>query len=187
MDIQIENLFKAYEGKQVLSGFSARIPAGEATCLMGPSGCGKTTLARLIMGLEKPDAGCILNVPAKISAVFQEDRLCEDFTALSNVVLPSPGKQKEAADMLARLGLGDEIATPVREMSGGMKRRVAIARALVFGGEMLLMDEGFQGLDEETKFHVLETVKAETRGRTLLLITHDEKEALALGGQILRL
>lgn len=187
MDIEIRNVSKAFEGKQVLFSFSARIPEGKFTSVMGPSGCGKTTLARLILGLEKPDQGRILHVPERISAVFQEDRLCEDFSVLRNVLLSSPGKKEKAMELLHRLGLKDELHTPVRELSGGMKRRTALARALLYSGDLLLLDEGFKGLDDEMKERAIALVKEEYAGKTVLSITHDEKEAIALGGQILRL
>jgi len=80
-DIVIKSLTKSFGDKAVLSDFSAVIPGGKATCLMGPSGAGKTTLVNIILGLVKPDGGSISGVPEKISAVFQEDRLCEGFTA----------------------------------------------------------------------------------------------------------
>ena len=84
-DIIIRNLSKAFGDKRVLEGFDLTIPDGGICCIMGESGCGKSTLIKLIMGIYAPDGGQIAGVPDKIAAVFQEDRLCEDFSALTNV------------------------------------------------------------------------------------------------------
>lgn len=185
MDIILDHVFKGYEGKQVLKDFSARIPEGKVTCVMGPSGNGKTTLIRLLLGLEKPDSGRITGIPETVSTVFQEDRLCPDFSVLSNVTLPSPGREKEARELLSRLGLEKELSTPARLLSGGMKRRVAIARALLYPGDMLILDEGFKGLDEENRQAVRTVILEKYRGKTILSVTHDEKETEAWGDGIL--
>ena len=79
MYITIEKLNKAYGDKHVLRDFSATFPLGEVSVIMGPSGCGKTTLLNILMGFSSPDGGRIENLPERIGAVFQEDRLCEDF------------------------------------------------------------------------------------------------------------
>lgn len=181
-DLVLEHVEKRYGDKVVLRDFSARFPGGECTCIMGPSGCGKTTLLRLILGLETPDGGQILGRSFPMAAVFQENRLFEDFSALSNVTAVCPkGRRPEAARHLMALGLGESLHAPVRTLSGGMKRRVAVARAVLAPGEVLVLDEPFTGLDRDTKAAVLAYLKAHTQGRTLLLVTHDpaERDALA--------
>lgn len=181
-DLVLEHVEKRYGDKVVLRDFSARFPGGECTCIMGPSGCGKTTLLRLILGLETPDGGQILGRSFPMAAVFQENRLFEDFSALSNVTAVCPRERRpEAARHLMALGLGESLHAPVRTLSGGMKRRVAVARAVLAPGEVLVLDEPFTGLDQDTKAAVLEYLKAHTKGRTLLLVTHDpaERDALA--------
>ena len=178
-DIVASGISKAFGEKQVLKDFTLRLREGETVSLMGESGCGKTTLLHILLGLIKPDAGEITGMPEKISAVFQEDRLCEDFSALSNVamVLSGADRKKKAAEHLAALGLGGNLKTPVRELSGGMKRRVAIARALAADGDLLILDEAFKGLDENTKAAVMRYVKERTAGKTVLAVTHDRSEA----------
>ncbi|WP_454939806.1 ABC transporter ATP-binding protein [Evtepia sp.] len=181
-DLVLEHVEKRYGDKVVLRDFSARFPGGECTCIMGPSGCGKTTLLRLILGLETPDGGQILGRSFPMAAVFQENRLFEDFSALSNVTAVCPRERRpEAARHLMALGLGESLHAPVRTLSGGMKRRVAVARAVLAPGEVLVLDEPFTGLDRDTKAAVLAYLKAHTQGRTLLLVTHDpaERDALA--------
>lgn len=181
-DLVLEHVEKRYGDKVVLRDFSARFPGGECTCIMGPSGCGKTTLLRLILGLETPDGGQILGRSFPMAAVFQENRLFEDFSALSNVTAVCPKERRpEAARHLMALGLGESLHAPVRTLSGGMKRRVAVARAVLAPGEVLVLDEPFTGLDRDTKAAVLAYLKDHTQERTLLLVTHDpaERDALA--------
>ena len=187
-DLILEHIHKRYGEKVVLRDFSARFPAGTCTCIMGPSGCGKTTLLRLILGLEEADGGTISGRRFPMAAVFQENRLFEDFSALSNVsAVCAKENRKLAARHLAALGLGDSLTAPARTLSGGMKRRVAIARAVLAPGELLILDEPFTGLDRDTKAVVLDYLKAHIQGRTLLLVTHDPAERDALANQVLEM
>ena len=189
MAIVIQNLTKFYGPKLALPPFSCALTEGEIVCLLGQSGCGKTTLLRVLLGLEAPSGGTVTGLPDRISAVFQEDRLCPAFSAVTNVSL-ALGKEVsrgEIVALLAELGLGDALAKPVRELSGGMQRRVAIARSLLSPADLFLMDEPFKGLDEDTRKTVMDTVLARTRGKTLLVVTHDGEEAAYLGGRILRM
>ena len=189
MAIVIENLTKSYGDKLALSPFSARVEAGEIVCLLGQSGCGKTTLLRLLLGLEAPTGGTVAGLPDSLSAVFQEDRLCPAFSAVTNVslALGSRVPKEKIVALLSSLGLADALTKPVRELSGGMQRRVAIARSLLCPADLYVMDEPFKGLDEDTRQRVMDTVLACTRGRTLLVVTHDPDEAAYLGGRVLRM
>ncbi|HIR26727.1 MAG TPA: ATP-binding cassette domain-containing protein [Candidatus Choladousia intestinigallinarum] len=192
MPIQIENLCKAFGDHQVLLNFSAEFPQGETTCIMGPSGIGKTTLLRLLMGLEKPDQGEILGISGKrISAVFQEDRLCGNLTAAANVRMtqrqPVRGSREFAARMeegFKNLGLEGCESQRVWELSGGMRRRVSLLRALLAEYEILFLDEPFKGLDLETREKTMAYAKKMCRGKTVICVTHDREEALAWGGKI---
>ena len=188
-DIVVRNLEKRYGELTVLDGFSTVFPAGEITCIMGRSGCGKTTLLRLLMGLEKPSGGEIVGLPARMSAVFQEDRLCEDFSAYENVRIAAPKRTAdEIRAALADLLLDSEAQNkPVSALSGGMRRRVSIARALLAEGELMLMDEPFKGLDDGTREVVMAYVKAMAAGRTVILVTHDEEDAAALAARVVRM
>ena len=189
MAIVIHNLTKSYGGKLALPPFSCTLQEGEIVCLLGQSGCGKTTLLRLLLGLEAPTGGTLSGLPDRISAVFQEDRLCPAFSAVTNVSL-ALGRQvprEEIAALLTELGLSDALAKPVRELSGGMQRRVAIARSLLCPADLYLMDEPFKGLDEDTRRTVMDAVLERTRGKTLLVITHDPEEAAYLNGRIIRM
>lgn len=179
MNITITDLCKSYGEKQVLQNFNATIEAGKTTALMGASGIGKTTLANILLALEQPDSGTITGLPQHKSAVFQEDRLSENYSALTNVqaVCKNKADKEKAKNILCRLGLEKDLKTQVRSLSGGMKRRVALARALCAEYDFLVLDEPFKGLDEQTKEATMQTVKEMTQGKTVLLITHDKDEA----------
>jgi len=191
--ILIRDLKKSYGDKTVLNGLSLFIPYGKTTCLMGKSGWGKTTLFNILMGFETPDSGQITGVPEKKSAVFQEDRLCENFSVLSNVTLPlsSSAKTKDSPlnrkvmDCLAVLGIDDAADRKVCELSGGMKRRCCLARAYLADAEFLILDEPFKGLDDQTKEAAIRLMKSFPG--TILMVTHDIEEARMMEADIIRL
>lgn len=187
-DIEIKSICKAYGENQVLKDLSLSFPKGKVTCIMGQSGCGKTTLLRILAGLEKPDSGTVEGIPEKLSFVFQDDRLCEDFSAVSNLrfVTGRAKPKSETVRHLNELGLGDSLKKPVRELSGGMKRRVAIARAICYESELVILDEPFKGLDDELKKEVIDYVLKYTSEKTVIIVTHDESEAEYIGGRIIR-
>lgn len=185
--IQVKNLSKSYGEKVIFRHFTQVFP--DRCCLMGPSGCGKSTLFRILLHLEEADANessdaslqpSITGLPEKVSVVFQEDRLCESFSAIANVALVSD--RAKAIDLLSKLGLQNDMEKKVRELSGGQKRRVAIARALAFNGDYFLFDEPFQGLDTETKADVIRVIAAQNK--PFLIITHDTEDAVLLDAAI---
>ena len=182
--MKIEHLCKAFDGKHVLENVSLTVTPGAVICLMAPSGRGKTTLLRCIAGLEKPESGEIMGRPEWVGYVFQEDRLCDGFSAVENVRLVT-GKaiiEDEIRRHLEELGLADSLDRPVRELSGGMRRRVAIARAVYFGGELLLLDEPFKGLDDAARRQTADYILRHRNGAAILCVTHDREDAAALGG-----
>lgn len=189
-DIILSNITKRFAENTVLDQRSFRFPEGRISCVMGPSGAGKTTLLLLTAGLLTPDSGEILGVPERIGFVFQEDRLCEDFSAVTNVRLVTGHslKAQEIREELMRLGLPeDSLSQPVREYSGGMKRRVSIARAILYAPDLMLLDEPFKGLDEELRIHVMDELKTRMQGKTVILVTHDPEEAEYLGGEMIQI
>ena len=184
--IGLKNVTKAFDGKPVFSDATVLFPDGETTNIMGASGCGKTTLLRLLAGLTEADSGTVLK-PSAVAFVFQEDRLCEDFSAVANIRLVTGNRLSREAILreLAALGLDEDSAlAPIKTFSGGMKRRVAIARAVLFDASVVLLDEAFKGLDAALRDTVIAYVREKTRGRTVLNVTHSEEEAALLGGAI---
>lgn len=148
------------------------------TCIMGKSGIGKTTLLAVLMGLVKADEGAVTEMEhKKISAIFQENRLFENLDAVTNIRITTGKSDAEIERFLQKMELKDIIGKPVSEYSGGMKRRVAIARALLAEYDILFMDEPLQGLDACTKEKVALMIKEQTNGKTVLFVTHEEKEA----------
>jgi NitT/TauT family transport system ATP-binding protein len=186
--IVLSNVSKSYGERPVLTGFSAEFPAG-VTVIMGPSGRGKTTLLRLMMGLDSPDGGAISGVPERLAAVFQEDRLPMDFRAAECVLMTADRdiSRKKAWEDLTRLGLGDELGKPVRELSGGQRRRVAAVRAVLARPEALFLDEAFTGLDDAIKKTTADYILENTAGKIVVAVTHDADEAALLGGKILNI
>lgn len=187
-DLVAAHLSKRFDGAPVLRDFSARFAAGEITCIMGRSGCGKTTLLNILMGFLAPDAGTVSGRPARLAAVFQEDRLLEDFSAAANAGFAAPRlPRSEVLRHLDAVSLAADADKPVRELSGGMKRRVAIVRAVLADGELVLLDEPFKGLDETTRAAVAAYLCRQLAGKTVILVTHDEEEVTLMGGRLLRL
>lgn len=210
MTVTLKNLSKSYGALPVLQNVSA-ILSGH-TVLWGPSGCGKTTLARILWGLETPDAGQVifsgLEPPEELSkpgerrqtataradgksrktcprlaAVFQEDRLCGQLTAVENAALVCPrGSEAAIRAAFARLGMeGEALATPAALLSGGQRRRAALVRAAMADAPGAVLDEPFRGLDEPTRAAAITFIQEAFAGKFLLLATHDAAEAAAFG------
>lgn len=182
------NIGKRFKDNIVLENFTHDFAEGKVTAVLGRSGSGKSTLLNILMGLMLPDSGEVIR-GGKISAVFQENRLCENLTVSANIRLVT-GKRcsrEQIADALNEVGLADCADKPVRELSGGMKRRTALLRALLAEYDLLFLDEPFKGLDEETKRIVIEYCKRRISGKTVVLVTHDMDECEALADEILEL
>lgn len=182
--MKIQHLCKAFDGRMVLDHVSLILESGGTACLMAPSGRGKTTLLRCIAGLEAPDSGQITDLPERIAYVFQEDRLCDGFSAVDNIRLVT-GKalgEGEIRRHLEELGLAGSLDQPVRELSGGMRRRVVISRAVCFGTDLLLLDEPFKGLDDEARQQTADYILRHRGAAAILCVTHDREDAAALGG-----
>jgi len=185
--IQLKNICKSYCDKQVLQNVNLTLHPGEITCLMGASGIGKTTLVNILAGTLQPDSGEIIwpDNNRHVSIVFQEDRLLEWETALTNLLFVTNSQNTELAkQLLTQAGLADSINKKVAELSGGMKRRVSICRALIAQSNLLILDEPFKGLDNETKLVIMNMVKQHSR-KYMLCVTHDASEVEFMGGKLI--
>lgn len=173
--LELEHVSKSYHGRSVLRDVSERYERGRIYYFRTPSGSGKTTLFRLIAGLERPDEttpqAAIRRHGSRMTMVFQEDRLCEEYSALVNLDMVT-GDRKKSREHLCRLLDETELHKPCRELSGGMKRRVAVARAMAAGGDVVLLDEPFAGLDAESRRRTEQYIQEQGRNSALLVATH---------------
>ncbi len=206
--LKINHLHKTYGDQVILKDFNLEVNKGEVVVIIGPSGCGKSTLLRCINALEDIQGGEVLldNEPVrkenkniskmrqKIGMVFQSYDLFPHKTILENILL-APLKvqkrnraeaEKEALELLTKVGLADRRDDYPRQLSGGQKQRVAIVRALCMHPEILLLDEITAALDPEMVREVLEVVLSLARaGSTMLIVTHEMAFAKAIADRIL--
>lgn len=184
--MQLSNITKSYGEKKVLDGFNAVIEDGRVNWLMGSSGAGKTTLLRIIAGLE-PYEGEITDKPV-CAFMFQENRLLEQLSAVDNIVLTGVQRDK-AVSCLLSAGISErDIHMPLTGFSGGMKRRVAMLRALLYPkAQLVLMDEPFNGLDENNRVVMAGLAEQLRAGRTVIAVTHHISDTELLKGNILYL
>lgn len=206
--LEIKDLHKAFGDHVILNGLDLQVKKGEVIVVIGPSGCGKSTLLRCINALEDVQSGEVLlcgepvrkeakNISAmrqKIGMVFQSYDLFPHKTILENVML-APMKvqkrsraevEKEALELLGRVGLADRGNDYPRMLSGGQKQRVAIVRALCMHPEILLLDEITAALDPEMVREVLEVVLDLAKaGSTMLIVTHEMAFARAIADRVL--
>lgn len=160
--IEVNHLTLRYGEKLVLDRFSLTLPDHGVTALNGPSGCGKTTLLRALGGLVRPETGTVSGLdPAETAFLFQENRLFPWRTAAQHItdVLPR-NRRGEVARWLAFAELDDEGDAYPAALSGGMARRLALARCAALGGEVLLLDEPFAGVDAARTIRLIDRLRA---------------------------
>ncbi len=203
--LQAIHLSKHYASRNgsllAVEDVSFDVATGEFLCIVGPSGCGKTTLLKLLAGLILPDEGEVrlhgqpLPGPCQdIGFVFQKANLMPWRNVLDNVLLPleiqhmpTVEAQQRAVHALDLVGLRDFARNYPRELSGGMEQRVAIARALAHKPEILLLDEPFGALDALTRERLNQELLRvwELSGTTVVMVTHDIREAVFLADRVL--
>jgi len=206
--IKVEQITKVFGKNPVLKNISTTIHQGEVVTIIGPSGSGKSTFLRCLNLLEKPTEGKIyikdqeitdpkvniLEVRKHIGMVFQQFNLFPHMTVLENVTY-APQKvkklakgevEKNAKDLLAKVGLSDKVDSYPSQLSGGQKQRVAIARALAMEPEIMLFDEPTSALDPEMVKEVLDVIKdlAET-GMTMVIVTHEMNFAKEVADRVI--
>lgn len=206
--LSVRHLKKAFGEHTIFEDFNLDVHKGEVVVIIGPSGCGKSTLLRCLNGLEPIQAGEILldgesvlrddpsitRMRQKIGMVFQSYELFPHKTILENILLapmkvqkrPCAEVEKEALELLQKVGLADRKDDYPRQLSGGQKQRVAIVRALCMHPEILLLDEITAALDPEMVREVLEVVLSLARaGSTMVIVTHEMNFARAIANRIL--
>ena len=199
--IQISHIDKSFGELSVLRDYSLTMEKGQRYLMMAPSGTGKTTFLRILTGLDNAYGGIITGMPAHTGMVFQEDRLCEEYDAVCNIMLGmGKGKDKSRYRENSECGMNraqtveyvrqeavkilpeDCLTKSVKELSGGMRRRVALLRAVMSASDLLILDEPFAGLDEENRLRCAEFLLEHLEGRTLLVTTHREDDVKLLRG-----
>jgi len=196
-EVSIAGLAKSYDGKAVLGPVDLDIEAGTITAIIGRSGCGKTTLLRCLGSLESPTAGTIAIGNGEVATtdigyVFQEPRLMPWLTVAGNVAfglrhMPKTERGLAVQEALDVVGLAAAANLLPKQLSGGMAQRVALARALAPRPKLLLLDEPFSALDPFTREQMQDhlTHLHAHYGATMVLITHDMDEALALAHRVI--
>jgi len=186
--IRFDNVCFSYGDTPVLTDLNFSVDKG-VLWLAGPNGTGKSTAIHLALGLLHPDSGTV-DASGPSSAVFQEDRLCDQLTAIANVRLGLPRKATNS-DILLELdqaGLSEEDAyRPVSQLSGGQRRRVVLVRALMRDSDILCLDEPYTGVDEASLGSLIDYTLARIHSRSVLLVCHDPDVAERFSPSIVRL
>jgi NitT/TauT family transport system ATP-binding protein len=202
--LSVKDVRKSFAGRagevRVLDDLSFGINERDFVSIIGPSGCGKTTIFNIIAGLLEPDSGTLLyrgaeieNLRGRVGYMMQKDLLFPWRTVLGNVLLGLETKgvaraeaEDKARDYLKSFGLaGFENAYP-KTLSGGMRQRVALIRTLIMDPDILLLDEPFSALDYQTRLYLEGVLKdaVATYNKTVILVTHDIDEAVALSKRV---
>lgn len=188
---------KSYQGRQVLKSLNLQVQAGEFVAVIGRSGCGKSTLLRLIGGLEQADSGSLEFNADQIRGqagkkpdtrvMFQDSRLLPWKTVIDNVALGLGSDQSKARQALQKVALAERADEWPSVLSGGQRQRVALARALVHEPALLLLDEPLGALDALTRIEMQNLIESlwQQRGFTVVLVTHDVQEAIALADRVI--
>lgn len=193
--LAIEGIRKAFGSREVLKGIDLHIPAGQFVAVVGRSGCGKSTLLRLLAGLDEPTDGQLLAGNGPLSAaredtrlMFQDARLLPWKRVIDNVGLGLTGNWRDQArEALAAVGLAERANDWPAALSGGQKQRVALARALIHRPRLLLLDEPLGALDALTRIEMQQLIERlwQQHGFTVLLVTHDVAEAVAVADRVI--
>jgi len=193
--LEFSNVVKRYGETTVVDGITFSVAPGEFFTLLGPSGCGKTTTLRLLAGLDQPTGGELLAGAAALSdaredtrLMFQEARLLPWKKIIENVGLGLKGNWRpKALEALDAVGLADRANEWPAALSGGQKQRVALARALIHQPRLLLLDEPLGALDALTRIEMQQLIERlwQQHGFTVLLVTHDVSEAVAIADRVI--
>ena len=191
--VKVTHIQKSFGSLKIFTDLTLEFPPGKITVVLGPSGCGKTTLLNILAGLREVEQGALETENA--SYLFQEPRLLPWLTVYQNIALVLADKltQKTMAErvdqLITAVGLQEFSAYLPNQLSGGMKQRVALARAFAYEAPLLLMDEPFKSLDLKARYRLMQDflVLWQQQRRTVVMVTHDVREAVWLGERIILL
>ncbi|MDA8485750.1 aliphatic sulfonates ABC transporter ATP-binding protein [Pseudomonas resinovorans] len=193
--LALRGIGKSFGEREVLKGIDLLIPAGQFVAVVGRSGCGKSTLLRLLAGLDQPSRGELLAGSAPLEdaredtrLMFQDSRLLPWKRVIDNVGLGLSGNWRpRALEALEAVGLADRAQEWPAALSGGQKQRVALARALIHEPRLLLLDEPLGALDALTRIEMQQLIERlwQQHGFTVLLVTHDVNEAVAVADRVI--
>ena len=179
----VRNISKAYNGRMIIGDFSKELLPGHIYAVAGASGAGKTTLLKMLAGVVKPDRGEIK--PYDVVMMFQEDRLIPSLSAIDNIRLVTGSSDID--EYMKKCGLSECGNRKISELSGGMSRRVALLRALLTDSKCIILDEPFNGLDEENRRQVADVIRELGRGRIIIISQHEKGENDYLDAELITL
>ena len=181
MTIQLENICKSVAGREVLKNVNWEIGSDDCFLLTGPAGSGKTMLLRLILGLEKPDSGSVNLLGdykyASVNAgvVFQEDRLCEQFSAIENVAMVNERLSAMVAEEeLVKFLPADRLVIPVSALTPLERRLVVMIRACIIPSDILLLDEVLRGMDADLRKKVVTYIRDKAGHKGIVFVQRDD-------------
>ena len=204
VNLEIKEINKIYNKKQVLNNISFKVNEGEFLSILGPSGCGKTTLLKILIGIENPTSGVILKKDKDITTidpskrgmgmVFQNYALFPNMNVLENVMYALNLKlkdkekaKKESIKMLKVVNMEEHLKKYPHQLSGGQQQRVAIARTLSLNPDIILFDEPMSALDADNRLGLRKELKEIQKKfkTTMIYITHDQEEAFSLSDRVM--
>ena len=181
MTIQLQDICKTVQGREVLKDIQWEIGSDDCWLLAGPSGSGKTMLLRIILGLEKPDRGSVNLLGdykyASVNAgvVFQEDRLCEQFSAIENVAMVNERLSETVAkEELVKFLPEERLSIPVCELDALERRLVVMIRACIIPSDLLLLDEPFRGMDDALRRRVIAYIRDKAGHKGIVFVQQDD-------------
>ena len=182
MTIEVLNVSKSAGGKQVLKDVNWKISSDDTWLLTGPEDSGKTLLLRILLGLEKPDSGSVNLLGdykyASVNAgvVFQEDRLCEGFSAVENVAMVNERlSETVAAEELQKFLSQEQMEVPVCELDPVTRRLVVMIRACIIPSDILLLDEVLRGMDDALRKKVVSYIRDKAGHKGIVFVQRDDK------------
>ena len=184
--VLVSDLEKSFNGEKILGGISLEMEKGEIVGLVGPNGTGKSTLVKILAGVERQDSGEV-SVRGNLSVVYQEDYLLPWKRLKDNICLGLKfrGKNCDPSGIAKMLGIEEFLDKYPKEVSGGTRRKAAIARALLLDFDVLILDEPFTGLDENSRGTLISMIiELANSGKAVLVVSHQLEELFKVAEKV---